>query len=360
MLSNGLVVIDNPPLVIIAGATGSGKSSVALKIAKSIDGEILNVDSVQLYRGFDIGSGKILPREREGVPHHLIDIRNGDNPINVSEFIDLADTAIKEIRSRNKRVIVVAGTTLYLKCLIHGIAQIPGKNVNLRLELEKLDTAELIRILQIKDPTSLKTISTSDRVRLIRAIEVEALTGKPFSALIEEHSHREVRYSAIALHLCWPREKLYERIDKRCEEMIRSGLIDETFSLKQKYGEAIFPLKSLGYAQALKFDSKDYDSDMVLSEIKIKTRQFAKRQLTFWRNQPLDLGWVVLPDNGEGIMLTSRVKPVRKGAVLNDFRVMELSLTQLIERLRAFDSSAMSRVQLWNISASQLLEGSNI
>ncbi len=349
-------MIDNDRLIVLAGATGCGKSAVAVKLAKEIDGEVINVDSIQLYKGFDIGSGKIPISEREGVPHHLIDIRDADNPINVSEFIELADNAVSDVIRRGKKAIVVAGTTLYLKSLLHGLAKIPGKDPKIRADLELLKTEELISILKSKDPSILLSISSTDRLRLIRAIEVELLTGTPLSLLHKQHSYQDIRYSTLVLHLCWTREDLYSRIDYRCNEMLKLGLIDETSKLRERYGESCLPLKSLGYAQALKFNQDTFDESMVLSEMRTKTRQFAKRQLTFWRNQPDELGWKVSPNSLEGSLLQSESKPLKKGQLLLDFQVYKLNFAKLLERLNSIPSSNSKNVELWSLAAKPLLE----
>ena len=353
MTGESSLKIDTP-LIVVVGSTASGKSALGVKLSEVLNGEVVNLDSVQVFKRLDIGSGKITKEEMAGIPHHLIDIAQPNEQLNVGRIMELADQAILEIASRGKRPIVVAGTTLYLKCLLNGLVDIPGEDAEFRKSLSDVTTVELFNKLRELDPVRSTQLSQSDRVRIIRSLEIINSTGNLHSNLIAEHQHQEQRYRAIILNLCWPREKLYERIDSRCKNMIDGGLLNETADVLREYGK-VGSFNALGYAQSLSVLEGVLDKNNLLTEMQTKTRQFAKRQLSFWRNQPESLKWSVLPESGEGVLLKSQDKPLKKGAELRDLYVMNHSFNEIVQKLRAGPIRPKGTVELWNIGAEMLM-----
>lgn len=330
-------------LLVVCGPTASGKSSLAIKLAKELNGEIVNIDSVQLYKDFDIGSGKTLEKDQQGIAHHLIDIRSPDQPIDVALFNELANEAITKIRAAQKLPILVGGTSLYVKSLFHGLVDLPPQNIDLRKELEAQSSEQLYAKLKEVDLSSWHRISSKDKLRMVRALEVFHLTGKAISEIQEEHKFAEHKYEALFLALCWPRKVLYERINERCAWMLSQGLIEETVEIVKKYGREIMPLKSLGYAQVLSYIDGAIRKEDLHKEIATQTRQFAKRQLTFWRNQPAKLGWSILPD-----------QKINESAN-NDFRTLSLDFNSLLNDTKQAISQTRGVNQLLYLEALPLL-----
>lgn len=353
-MKDGLVVIGNDrfALLAIVGATGSGKSSLAVKLAKDLNGEVVNIDSVQVFKEFDVGSGKITKQEMSGVSHHLVDVLSPRDPLDVNSIVNLADLAISEIRAKGKLPIVVAGTSLYLKCLLGGIIEVPAEDKEFRESLQNIGTDELYKRLQSVDPLRANLLAPADRMRILRSLEIFHIAGVPHSRLIDEHKHKEDRYRALMLHLAWPREDLYRRIDKRCEMMVAGGLVAETKRIFEEYGE-VQALTSLGYAQALDVIRGQARVEDLITEMQTKTRQFAKRQLTFWRNAPVSMGWGVQPVES-GVILKSQEKPLKKGAALLDFMVYKWGYSELVANLKSALSSGNRHTELWHLSAKEL------
>lgn len=341
------------PFIAVVGPTGSGKSALGVKLAEIFGGEVINLDSVQCFKGMDIGSGKIGREEMRGIPHHLIDIAKPHEQLNVGMVMELADRAILDILARGKRPIIVAGTTLYLKCLLNGLVDIPGEDPEFRKGIAAISTEELFEKLKKVDPARANQVLSGDRMRISRSLEIIEATGKPHSVLIAEHQHNEKRYSAIVLNLCWPRERLYERIDSRCRKMVEDGLLTETESILEEYGK-VHSFNTLGYAQALSVLEGTLNQSDLLSEMQIKTRQFAKRQLSFWRNQPQALNWKVFPEPEQGELLKSKDKALKKGAMVLDSYVINVLFDELTEMLKAGFRNGQSTVEVWNIGAERI------
>lgn len=338
------------------GATGSGKSDLAIRLARELNGEVVTLDSVQIYKDLDIGSGKVLPSERGEVPHHLLDVYSPDKQINVAEVVSLADEVICGIRERKRTPILVAGTSLYLKCLLHGILDTPGEDLEYRRKLDQYPTEELHDKLTALDPERAQELNKNDRVRIVRSLEIiNSMGGSRHSELIKSHGHRESRYRAIILHLCWSREDLYSRIDKRCQIMLERGLVEETRRVVEKHGVTIPSLRTLGYSQALDLIHGNLNGDSILPEMQTKTRQFAKRQLTFIRNCAASLNWTTRPNGMEGEVLKSNLKPAKKGQLVADFRVLKYDFNALKCALLAYINDSKEGISLWHVSASDLI-----
>ena len=275
-------------LVIVLGPTAVGKSDLAMELAAAFDGEIVNADSQQVYRYLDIGTGKPSSADRLRIPHHLIDILNPDEEFNTAMFRRLATQSIEEIRERKKNVIVCGGTGLYLKALTQGLFEGPGQDAQIRQSLELQSESEgqaslYRRLLQI-DPSVESTIHPNDRQRIIRALEVFQLTGKPLSAWQREHGFHERPFDALKIGLNRPRGELYDLINRRSERMIEDGLLEEVRSLVAKgYSPTLKPLRSVGYRQMGQVLQGQLELLAAIDEMKQETRRLAKRQLTWFR-----------------------------------------------------------------------------
>jgi tRNA dimethylallyltransferase len=278
-----------PKLVIVLGPTAVGKSDVVLELASEMNGEIINADAQQVYRQMDIGTAKPSPAEREKVPHHLIDIVDPDGEFNVAMYRQLATASANDIRRRDKPAIVCGGTGLYLKALTKGLfvgpAQDAGVRKTLILEAHGHGLRSLYERLEQVDPSATSWIHPHDRQRIIRALEVYELTGKPMSEWQKEHGFNEARFDTLKIGLCRERAELYGLIDQRCDRMIEEGLVDEVKGLSEKgYSLDMKPLQSVGYKHA----GWVLRGQMTLAEavllMKRDTRRLAKRQLTWFRS----------------------------------------------------------------------------
>lgn len=284
-----------PKIVIILGPTAVGKSALALELAGQLNGEIVNADSLQVYRFMDIGTGKPTLAERERVRHHLINVVKPDQEFNAAMFRHLASEVIYQIHERKRNPMVCGGTGLYLKALTRGLFEGPAQDVIFRSELEKeiaqsgLDS--VYRRLAEIDPTVTSTIHPNDRSRTVRALEVYQLTGKPISQWQNEHRFPEDSFDVLKVGLTLDRAELYERINRRSAAMIQAGLLDEVRSLVARgYSLDLKPLGSVGYAQMGKVIRGALTIDAALAEIQQQTRHLAKRQLTWFRGDK-DVRW---------------------------------------------------------------------
>jgi tRNA dimethylallyltransferase len=285
---------STPRAVAIMGATATGKSNLAVTLAEEFGGEIVSMDSRQLYRGFDIGTGKMSLADRRRVPHHLVDILDPNETASAGANLGRADEASAQISARGKTAFFVGGTGLYFRVLFRGIivASASGDaQKKIREELSSKPTAELYDRLGAIDPERAAALSPGDRVRIIRAIEVHALTGRPHSELISSRSgSREWRGLKIVLTL--PREILRRRIAERTREMFEAGWPDEVRSLLARgVGMDAPAMGSLGYAAIARAILEGKDPQTILAEVVTLTQQYAKRQETFFRSER-DARWV--------------------------------------------------------------------
>jgi len=277
-----------PKLVIILGPTAVGKSDVAMALAARIDAEIVNADSQQVYRHMDIGTGKPSAADRARLPHHLIDIVDPDDEFNAAIFRRLALETIDNIHARGKQVVVCGGSGLYLKALTRGLFVGPEQDQKIRGELareiqEKGLGALYQRLIEI-DPAAHSRIHPNDRQRIIRALEVYRLTGKPMSQWQREHGFGDEPFDTLNIGLQRERAELYELINRRCDRMIGDGLLDEVRDLAAKgYSLDLKPLQSVGYRQMGLVLQGMLEIDKAVEEMKQETRHLAKRQLTWFR-----------------------------------------------------------------------------
>ncbi len=282
-----------PQIVLIAGPTATGKTALSVQLARALDGEIFNIDSVQVYRGFDIGSAKAGATERGDIPHHLIDIRDPGETFNVADYIAAAMPQALDVISRGKCPIFVGGTTLYISALLHGLVAAPPASEDLRASFASQSSQELHDRLREIDSDSASRLHPNDRTRVTRALEVALSEGESLQELQSRHAYAAEHFRALIIVLCLDRAELHRRIDERVEAMLTQGLIEETKQLMGKYGATLQGLRAVGYAQARDFLEGELEAKDVCPQIQAATRQFAKRQMTFWKNEPLKRGWQV-------------------------------------------------------------------
>ncbi len=277
----------HPPVIAIVGPTGTGKTELALQLAPRLGAEIVNADSRQVYRGLDVGSAKPSVAARARVPHHMFDVVDPDVPFDCAHYRVLARARIADIQARGRRVLLVGGTGLYLKVLRYGLFPGPARDSDLRASLAALEEAgpgALHARLRGIDPAAADRLHPRDRVRLIRAIEVYELTGKPLSAWQEEHGFRVPELPMRVIGLMMEREVLYEDLNARCQAMVEGGLIDEIKTLwRRGYGSELAPLRSIGYREIGAYLQGRCDLPQAIADMARATRQLAKRQLTWFR-----------------------------------------------------------------------------
>jgi len=285
-----------PKFVAIVGPTATGKSALALHLAERFGGEIISADSVQVYRGLDIGSAKPSAEDRRRIPHHLIDILDPDQDYSASAFRDHADAIIRRLCRENSPVFVAGGTGLYLKVLARGLFRGPGGDPQLRQALRQKAETEgsdfLHKELGQLDPEAASRIHPRDTFRLIRALEVYSLSRKPISQFQKEHGFRENFYRILKVGLRCEREELYRSIEARVDEMMKKGWLDEVRLLLEKgYSPGLKSLQSLGYKRLIShLTGEETDLDRAVQLLKQDTRQFAKRQITWFKADP-EIGW---------------------------------------------------------------------
>lgn len=280
-------------VIAIVGATASGKTDYSIELAKQIDGEIISADSRLVYKGFDIGTAKPTIEERCGIPHYMIDIVEPEFEYSAGLYKQEANQKIQEIFSKGKIPIIVGGTGLYIDILLknYDLPQIEA-NRELRNELYKLDYAELKNILSKFDPESAENISSNDKKKIIRAIEIVKHTGK---TLAESRGIKEKEYDIKWLGRNFPRDILYSRIDKRVDIMVETGLVEETKYLLEKHGRIPNLVNTIGYHEILGYIDNQYSLDEAKELLKKNTRNYAKRQLTWFRKND-EIEWNVYPE----------------------------------------------------------------
>ena len=275
------------PLVAIVGPTGSGKSDLALAVAAEFGGEVVNCDSMQIYRGFNIGTAKLPPEERRGIPHHLIDVQDPDGIFTAGEFARRARAALWEISSRNRLPVVCGGTGFYLRAMLDGLFAGPQRDKALRSRLEarrRRRPESLHRLLRRLDPAAARAIHSNDAPKLIRAVEVCLLTRRPLTELYGTGRDALSGYAALQLGLAPPRQALYQRLDERCRRMFAGGLLEEVRNiLAGGYPAAVKPLGSVGYKQAMGVLNGELTGEEALLIAQRSTRRYAKRQVTWFR-----------------------------------------------------------------------------
>jgi tRNA dimethylallyltransferase len=286
--------------LLLAGPTAVGKSDIAVLLAERLGGEIISVDSMQIYRGLDIGTAKASPEERARVPHHLIDVVNLTEPFDAARFIDLAHRAVAEIQGRGRLPILCGGTGLYFKAFLEGLGQTPPTDAALRAVIETTPLPDLLRELAERDPVTYERIDRQNPRRVIRAIEVIRLTGQPFSTqrAAWQPSTLDPRPSPLQFGLARSPADLQRRIDARVDGMFRRGWVVETEHLLNRgLAQNRIAMQALGYRQIAEHLGGERSLPETIDLVKLRTRQFAKKQMTWFRRQ-LQLTWISLEPQG--------------------------------------------------------------
>lgn len=287
---------NKKPLIILSGPTATGKSAFAVLLAKKIGGEIISADSMQVYKGMDIGSAKITEAEMEGVPHYLIDILEPSEPFDVTVFQSYAKEALETIWAHGNIPIVTGGTGFYIQALLYDIDFSSGegdKQIRDALEEEaKTNPEKLYEELKRVDPAATLTIHPNNIKRVIRALEYYKVTGKPISEHNEMESKKESPYNYAYFVLTDDRNIMYEKIDRRVDQMVSEGLVQEVMSLKEKgFQRSDVAMQGLGYKEILDYLDNKTSLEDAIYIIKRDTRHFAKRQLTWFRRER-DIIWL--------------------------------------------------------------------
>ncbi len=276
------------PAIVILGPTASGKTRLALALALQFRGEIVSCDALQFYRGMDIGTAKASKAEQELVRHHMINIRDPDQDFSAGEYQRTAREAIQGIHKRGHIPFVVGGTGFYLRALIDGLFEGPGRSAELRVRMRNIirrkNSAVLHRALARIDAQSAARISQKDAERIIRAYEVYLLTGRTMSSWQLQQRDAFVGCRWLKIGIDVPRERLYEKINQRVDEMFESGLLDETEALLRKFPNQAHAFKAIGYKQAIDYLEARVSLPQAIDETKKESRHYAKRQLTWFRS----------------------------------------------------------------------------
>lgn len=301
-MSDQNVTKDKPPLIILTGPTAVGKTGLSIALAKRVGGEIISADSMQVYRGMDVGTAKVTKEEMDGVPHHLIDILEPTEAFDVTMFQRLAGQAAKEISERGHLPILVGGTGFYIQALLYGIdfTDEDGGETDrdeLRSSLEKIaETPEglesLVEELRTVDPKALDTIHPNNKKRVIRAVEYFRIHHAPISAHNEAEREKSSIYNSRYFVLTMDREKLYRRIEQRIDLMLEQGLVEEVRRLHDAgCGKEHISMQGIGYKEILEYLDGETTYEEAVTKLKTNTRHYAKRQLTWFRREK-DVIWL--------------------------------------------------------------------
>lgn len=300
---------ERPNVIAVMGPTAVGKSTLVLQLARDCGGQIVNADSMQIYRFLDIGTAKPKPEDRAEIPHHLLDIVDPDEDFDANRYSQLAREVIGNLARQGVTAIVVGGTGLYLKAIFHGLFPgAPSDRVvrqRLRGEAEIDGGIGLYRRLTEVDPVTAKRLHPHDLFRIIRALEVWECSGRPVSELHQEHGFRERPFHTLKIGLHRPRSELYERINKRVETMMAEGFLGEVKELLERgYGPHLKSMQALGYRHIVQYLTNGLDLTETLRMMKRDTRRYAKRQMT-WFSKDREIQWFH-PEEIESILELAR------------------------------------------------------
>ncbi|WP_305041788.1 tRNA (adenosine(37)-N6)-dimethylallyltransferase MiaA [Geoalkalibacter sp.] len=284
------------PLVVLCGPTGGGKTALALRLARHWPLEVLSADSRQVFRGMDIGTAKASPAEQALVPHHLLDVVDPDEEFSAADFAVRGRALVDDIAGRGRRPWVVGGTGFYIRALTEGLLDAPSGNEDLRrrwhaLAEEQGPMALWERLRQV-DPLAAERIHPNNLVRVVRALEVFTLTGRPISELQQSHGFEDRPYALLKLGIMPPRDELFQRIDQRVDAMVQEGLFEEVNALLARgYDASLKSMRTLGYREMIACLRGEISREEALELVKLHTRQYAKRQLTWFQKDP-EIIWV--------------------------------------------------------------------
>jgi len=345
-------------LIFIAGPTAVGKSDFSLSLAEKLDGEIINADSVQCYQGLNIGSAKPGMPDISRAPHHLYDLLSPKEQLSIGAFLQEFDRVVSDVSERGKRAIVVGGSGMYVTALFYGLATGVKSNLKLRMELEKQSSEALYQTLLDKDPERAKKLHQNDRNRVIRAIEIATENKAGPSKLYDQHQKETPRYGAEILVMVRSRSELYQRIDQRVKDMFDSGLVPEVEGLLQEHGPVPVLVQAIGYKECYEMLEGRYSQDEAIERISKRTRNLAKRQFTYWRNQPKKSKWNITPGESDaGVVLgADSTGPARKAESRDGIKVSELTFAQVLESLEARGNQThQNTINLQYLSAGKLV-----
>jgi tRNA dimethylallyltransferase len=301
-----------PPFVaVLAGPTASGKSALALEVAVRLGGEIVNADSQQVYRGLDVGTAKPSRGERAAVPHHLLDLVDPGEGMDAARWAALADRAIADVARRGRLPIVVGGTGLYVRALLHGVAEAPGRDPALRTRLEEEAALHgrpaLHRRLAAVDPEAAARIRENDLVRIVRALEIAA-SGRTQTQVFAAHRFAPRRYRYRLLALDVPREELHRRIETRARTIARGGILDEARALAERFGDDLPRRLPIAYADAVACLRGELSPDALADRIALLHRRYARRQV-IWLRREQDVEWLSPPFDPAAVAVAWRTAP---------------------------------------------------
>ena len=295
-----------PKVVVIVGPTASGKTAVSIELAKKINGEIISADSMQIYKYMDIGTAKPTLDEMQGIKHYMLDVVMPDETFNVAKYKSMAESAIEEILKKGKVPIIVGGTGLYVNTLVDGIefADVPGDEEYRNELIEKgyrEGAMSIYKELEKVDSESAKKIDPNNIRRVARALEIYKVTGKTKTQLDIE-SRKEVKYDYRLFGMEWDRETLYNRIDLRVDKMIEAGLIDEVRNVTEKFTISNTAVQGLGYKGVIEFLNGNISYEEMIEKLKLETRHYAKRQLTWFRRDKR-IKWIKPDENATCVII---------------------------------------------------------
>lgn len=271
--------------LVIAGPTGVGKTDLSIKLAKLLDADIISADSAQIYKGMNIGTAKITAEEMQGVKHYMLDVVEPIKKYSVGDYQTAVDNILNEKEKENKNIILTGGTGLYIGSITEGLSDLPAGDPILREELLKLDNEELYKKLMELDPQAAQDIHINNRRRVERAVEVCLLTGYKFSVLSKKNIKNN-NYNFFKVALERDREYLYERINLRVDIMLEKGLEQEVRDLYEKYGENLRKINIIGYTELIEYFNGKVTYEEAVENIKRNSRRYAKRQFTWFKNDP--------------------------------------------------------------------------
>lgn len=292
--------------LVIAGPTGVGKTDLSIKLAKLLNADIISADSAQIYKGMDIGTAKITAEEMQGVKHYMLDVVEPIKKYSVGDYQTAVDNILNEKEKENKNIILTGGTGLYIGSVTEGLSDLPAGDPVLREELLKLDSEELYKKLMELDPQAAEDIHINNRRRVERAVEVCLLTGDKFSVLSKKNIKNN-NYNFLKVALERDREYLYERINLRVDIMLEKGLEQEVRALYEKYGENLRKINIIGYTELIEYFNGQVSYEEAVENIKRNSRRYAKRQFTWFKNDPTYV-WFDLDKLSEEEIINSIIK----------------------------------------------------
>lgn len=292
--------------LVIAGPTGVGKTDLSIKLAKLLNADIISADSAQIYKGMDIGTAKITAEEMQGVKHYMLDVVEPIKKYSVGDYQTAVDNILNEKEKENKNIILTGGTGLYIGSITEGLSDLPAGDPVLREELLKLDSEELYKKLMELDPQAAEDIHINNRRRVERAVEVCLLTGDKFSVLSKKNIKNN-NYNFLKVALERDREYLYERINLRVDIMLEKGLEQEVRALYEKYRENLRKINIIGYTELIEYFNGQVSYEEAVENIKRNSRRYAKRQFTWFKNDPTYV-WFDLDKLSEEEIINSIIK----------------------------------------------------